>query len=564
MDTHVETSEDSLDREWWTEAVVYQIYPRSFNDSDGDGVGDLSGIVENVAYLDELGVDAVWLSPVYESPGEDNGYDISDYRAIDDQYGELADWERLVECLHDRDIRLIMDLVINHTADEHAWFQRSRAGEEPYDEFYYWREGDPAEPPNNWESIFGGPAWSYDDQREAWYLHVFDESQPDLNWRNPDVRREIADVISWWREKGTDGFRIDAASHISKPEGLPDGDPDTDPTGIAHYSHGPTLDAYLEELTERTLGEAGVMTVAEMGHTTVEQAAEYVASESNGLEMVFQFDHVGIGDSPEDLFDPEASDEWDLTALKDIVTRQQTEIAWPAPFLGNHDLPRAVSLFGDDERYHRESATLLATFLLTLRGTPFVYQGDAIGMHNAEFQHLAEIDDVMTIGRVESLQEAGVIDSREEVRQFVNERSRDHARTPMQWTDGKHAGFTDGSPWLKVNERYTEINVEAARADTHSVLAHYRELIDLRHEWAVLVDGDYELLLPEDEQLYAYRRTLSEETALIVLNWSAEPATFESPVPTDGADAVTGNYTDVPSTPDGTTFRPYEAAIYRL
>ncbi|WP_181687285.1 glycoside hydrolase family 13 protein [Halorhabdus salina] len=563
MDTHVETGDDGIDRAWWNEAVVYQIYPRSFNDSDGDGVGDLSGIVENVEYLDEVGIDAVWLSPVYESPGEDNGYDISDYRAIDNQYGEMADWETLLAELHDRDMRLIMDLVINHTADEHEWFQRSRAGEEPYDDYYIWREGNPEEPPNNWESIFGGPAWSYDAQREAWYLHVFDESQPDLNWRNPDVRREITDVIRWWHKKGTDGFRIDAASHISKTDGLPDGDPDTHPTGIAHYSHGPRLDAYLDELHERTLGDGNVMTVAEMGHTTIEQATEYVAREGNGLDTVFQFDHVGIGDSPEDLFDPEASDEWDLTALKAIVTRQQTEIPWPAPFLGNHDLPRAVSLFGDDEQYHRESATLLATFLLTLRGTPFVYQGEEIGMTNVTFERLEEVEDVMTVSHVEEHDAEGVADSFEDVKGMVNYRSRDHSRTPMQWTDGTNAGFTEGDPWLKLNDNYREINVEAARADSNSVLDHYRDLIDLRHEWDVLVYGDYELLLPDHEQLYAYTRTLGEERALIVLNWSAEPATFESPVPTHDVDPVAGNYMDVPSAPDGTTFRPYEAAIYR-
>ena len=561
MNTYV-TTDGGIDRDWWKEAVVYQIYPRSFNDTDGDGVGDIPGIVEKVDYLDELGVDIVWLCPVYESPNEDNGYDISDYRAIMDEFGEMADWEALLAELHDRDMRLIMDLVVNHTSDQHEWFQRSRAGEEPYDDYYIWREGDPEEPPNNWESVFGGPAWSYDDEREAWYLHVFDESQPDLNWRNPAVRDEIVELVRWWLEKGIDGFRMDAITHISKTDGLPDGDPDEQLVGGSHYSHGPRLQEYLEEIYDRAMADFDVVNVAEMGHTTIEQAAEYTASEANGIDMAFQFDVMGIDESDEQLLDPDDYGQWSLPELKAVVSEQQTEIPWPAMFLGNHDQPRIVSRFGDDGEYHRESATLLATFLLTLKGTPYVYQGEEIGMTNVEFESLDEVDDVMTVGHVEELYAEGVADSFEDVKGMVNYRSRDHSRTPMQWTDGDNAGFTDGDPWLKLNDNFTEINVEAARADANSVLAHYKELIDLRHEWDVLVYGDYELLLPEDEQFYAYTRTLGEESALIVLNWSAEPATFESPVPTDGAEPVAGNYADVPPDPDGATFRPYEGVIY--
>jgi oligo-1,6-glucosidase len=577
MSTNTLTTLENAEREWWKEAVVYQIYPRSFNDTDGDGVGDLQGIVDKVDYIDSLGVDLVWLCPVYGSPNEDNGYDISDYHSIMDEFGDMADWERLLAELHDRDIRLIMDLVLNHTSSEHEWFQRSKRGDDEYADYYYWREGRPADEaayetdrgpdgevaPNNWESIFGGPAWSYVEEREEWYLHLFDPNQPDLNWRNPAVRQAMKDVVSWWLEKGIDGFRMDAVSHMSKTDGLPDGDPDGNPTGIEHFSHGPRLEEYLTELSADVLSNHDITTVAEMGHTTIDQAAEYLDDEAVGLDMIFQFGHMGVDGG----WDTDSVGEWDLTDFKEIMSERQAALAghgWDALFLGNHDQPRVVSRFGD-EAYHRESASLIATFLLTMRGTPYVYQGEEIGMTNADFASLEEIDDPQTIGHVEQAIARGEAESYDDLREVVNAQSRDHARTPMQWDDTEGTGFTDGEPWLKCNGDYPEINVAAQEGDPASVLNQYRTLIDLRDEEDVLVYGDYDLLAPEDEQVYAYTRTLDDDRALVVLNWSIESATFEAEgLETDDATILYGNYDESPADPDGATLRPWEAAVYRL
>ncbi|NLV11571.1 alpha,alpha-phosphotrehalase [Halomicrobium mukohataei] len=577
MSTNTLTTLEHIDREWWKEAVVYQIYPRSFNDTDGDGVGDLQGIVDKVDYIDSLGVDLVWLCPVYGSPNEDNGYDISDYHSIMDEFGDMADWERLLAELHDRDIRLIMDLVLNHTSSEHEWFQRSRRREGEYADYYYWRDGRPAAEadydtddgpadevaPNNWESIFGGPAWSYVPEREQWYLHLFDENQPDLNWRNPTVRRAMKDVVSWWLDRGIDGFRMDAVSHMSKTDGLPNGDPDGTPTGIEHFSHGPRLEEYLTELSADVLSNHDITTVAEMGHTSIEQAASYLEDDAVGLDMIFQFSHMGVDGG----WDPETVGEWDLTEFKRIMSERQDALAdrgWDALFLGNHDQPRIVSRFGD-EAAHRESASLIATFLLTMRGTPYIYQGEEIGMTNADFESLDEIDDPQTVGRVEQYIADGVADSYEELREVVNAQSRDHARTPMQWSDEAGTGFTDGEPWLKCNADYTEINVAAQRDDPASVLNQYRTLIDLRQSTDALVYGDYELLTPEDDQLYAYTRTLDDERVLVVLNWSSESATFEgSEIEASDATVLYGNHDDPPTDPTGASLRPWEAVVYRL
>ncbi|WP_372480346.1 alpha-glucosidase [Halomicrobium sp. HM KBTZ05] len=577
MSTNTLTTLEHIDREWWKEAVVYQIYPRSFNDTDGDGVGDLQGIVDKVDYIDSLGVDLVWLCPVYGSPNEDNGYDISDYHSIMDEFGDMADWERLLAELHDRDIRLIMDLVLNHTSSEHEWFQRSRRREGEYADYYYWRDGRPAAEadydtddgpadevaPNNWESIFGGPAWSYVPEREQWYLHLFDENQPDLNWRNPTVRRAMKDVVSWWLDRGIDGFRMDAVSHMSKTDGLPNGDPDGTPTGIEHFSHGPRLEEYLTELSADVLSNHDITTVAEMGHTSIEQAASYLEDDAVGLDMIFQFSHMGVDGG----WDPETVGEWDLTEFKRIMSERQDALAdrgWDALFLGNHDQPRIVSRFGD-EAAHRESASLIATFLLTMRGTPYIYQGEEIGMTNADFESLDEIDDPQTVGRVEQYIADGVADSYEELREVVNAQSRDHARTPMQWSDEAGTGFTDGEPWLKCNADYTDINVAAQRDDPASVLNQYRTLIDLRQSTDALVYGDYELLTPEDDQLYAYTRTLDDERVLVVLNWSSESATFEgSEIEASDATVLYGNHDDPPTDPTGASLRPWEAVVYRL
>jgi oligo-1,6-glucosidase len=567
---------ETLNRQWWKEAVVYQIYPRSFNDSDGDGVGDLPGITEKVGYLDALGVDVVWLCPVYESPQADNGYDISDYRSIAPEYGTMADWEALLEELHARDMRLLMDLVVNHTSDEHEWFQRSRRRDDGYDDYYYWRDGSQDEhgnplPPNNWGSFMGGSAWTYDEGREQWYLHLFDEKQPDLNWGNPDVRDEIASLVEWWLEKGIDGFRLDAINLISKPMGLPDGAAGKHPTGVEVFSNGPRVHEYLRELYDRTFSNYDVMTVGEMGDTTVEIASEYLGEDGDGLNMIFHFEHTEIDVSPRGRWDPDGWGEWSLPEFKRIMSRWQTDLrgdGWNAQYLGNHDQPRIVSRFGHDETYRRESATLLATFLLTVHGTPFIYQGEEIGMTNDEFDSLHELDDPMMIGAVEDALAAGEAASFDDLHGFVNYQSRDHARTPMQWSDDEYAGFTTGEPWFGVNENYTDINVEGARADEGSVWHHYRRLIDLRHDEDVLVYGAYDLLLPDDEQVYAYTRTLGDERMLIVLNWSDESApvglgrTDEDLEFTDLSVRLS-NYDETATRPDERPFRPYEAVVYQ-
>jgi glycosidase len=567
-------SSQALDRRWWKEAVVYQIYPRSFDDSDGDGIGDLPGITERVGYLDSLGVDVVWLCPVYESPQADNGYDISDYRSIAPEFGTMADWEALLETLHAHDMRLLMDLVVNHTSDEHEWFRRSRREEVGYEDYYYWRDGGEDEegnptPPNNWGSFMGGPAWTYDEVRGEWYLHLFDEKQPDLNWRNPDVREEIVSLVDWWLEKGIDGFRLDAINFISKPEGLPDGTADRHPTGVDVFSHGPRVHEYLRELYDRTISNYDVMTVGEMGETTVELAGEYLGEDGDGLDMVFHFEHMDVDAGPRGRWDPEGWGEWSLPEFKRITSRWQTDLeGWNAQYLGNHDQPRIVSRFGDDGRYRVESAKLLATFLLTTRGTPFVYQGEEIGMTNTTFADLDALDDPMMVGAVEDALAADRAGSFDELRGFVNYQSRDHARTPMQWSDDEHAGFTAGEPWFDVNGNYPDINVAAARADDSSVWHHYRDLIDLRGEHDVLVYGEYDLLLPDHERVYAYTRTLDDERMLIVLNWSGEPTPIDlesAEVDLDGTDfsVCLSNYEDGVTAPDGQPFRPYEAVVYR-
>ena len=555
-------------REWWKEAVVYQIYPRSFNDSDGDGVGDLPGITEKVGYLDSLGVDVVWLCPVYDSPNADNGYDIRDYRSIADEFGTMAQWETLLDELHAREMRLVMDLVVNHTSDEHEWFRKSRRRDGKYDDYYYWRDGSPDDPPNNWGSFMGGSAWTYDEGRGQWYLHLFDEKQPDLNWRNPDVRDDVAELVTWWLEQGIDGFRIDAISFVSKPEGLPDSSQNLSPRGKELFSHGPRIHEYLRELYDRTFSNYDVMTVAEMDDTTVEMAADYLGEEADGLSMIFHFEHMDLDAGPGGRWDPDGWGEWSLPELKRILSRWQTDLhagGWNSLYLGNHDQPRIVSRFGDDETYRVESAKLLATLLLTTRGTPYIYQGDEIGMTNAAFERLDDLDDPMTVGAVEALLEDGVVDSYDDVRDFVNYTSRDHARTPMQWSDASNAGFTDGEPWFGLNENYRDVNVEAALADADSIWHHYRSLIEHRHGMDTLVYGEYELLLPDHEQLYAYTRTLDDESVLVVLNWSDEPATFEgTDVEIGGAELLISNYDDSPVEPLGRQFRPYEAVLYRL
>jgi glycosidase len=555
----------SDERAWWKEAVVYQIYPRSFNDTDGDGIGDLQGIAEKVDYIDDLGVDVVWLTPVYDSPQVDNGYDIRDYRTIHDEYGTMADWEALRDALHERDVRLVMDLAVNHTSDEHEWFRRSRRREDPYRDYYLWGAGPPDEPPNNWESMFGGRAWSYDDEREAWYLHLFDERQPDLNWRNPDVREDVHEVMRWWLDRGIDGFRLDVINLLAKPHGLPDGDPDDAIPGSSLFMNGPGIHEYVREMHEQVFAAYDVVTIGETVDITPEDAQQYV---EDGLDMVFPFEHMYIdaGDAgPWDVVD------WDLGDLKAVTERWQTVPGegWIGLYLSNHDQPRLVSRFGDDEEYREESATMLATFLFTLRGTPFVYQGQEIGMTNAPFERLDEYRDPATILRVEHALETGDAEVFEEIRNVVNYWSRDNARTPMQWSGAENAGFTTGDPWIKVNPNYSEVNVERERTTEDSVMQYYRRLVDVRADNPALVYGRYEPLAEDHPEVFAYRRQWegSPEWSLVVLNFFGGDPSFTLPeaLDYDRSDLLVTNYgTGLSDDPGRFDLRPYEARVYRL
>lgn len=553
------------DRPWWKEGVVYQVYPKSFDDSNGDGIGDIRGIIERLDYLEDLGVDGVWLNPVYRSPQVDDGYDISDYRAIREEFGTMADLEELLDRLHDRDIRLIMDLVVNHTSDQHRWFRRSRSSrDDDYREYYVWVDGEPGDPPNDWESVFGGPAWTYDEPTGAYYLHLFHEAQPDLNWRNPDVREDIYEVMTGWLDRGVDGFRMDVINVLSKPRDFPDGGPGEDWVGSQHFLDGPRVHEYLREMHDRVLSQYDVVTVGETVAVDVEEARRYLR---DGIDMVLPFDHVHLD------YHDEAGwweiGEWTLPELAEVFTRWQEGLAgegWQGLYLGNHDQPRVVSRFGD-EAYRRESATVLATLQFTLRGTPFVYQGEEIGMTNYPFADLAEFEDPQTVGRVEAARASGRIDGFEEVSELVRRRSRDNARTPMQWTaEHPHAGFTDGDPWLPVNPNARSVNVESARADPDSVWHYYRDLVALRADHDVLVYGTYDLLVGDHERIYAYTRTLGDERVLVVLNVSDAEARFECPpgVLADDRDAelLVGNYDDPPGSPSEAPLGPYEARVY--
>jgi len=551
-------------REWWKEAVVYQIYPRSFNDSDGDGIGDIPGIVEKVDYLDELGVDCVWLTPVYESPQVDNGYDVSDYRAIDPTYGSMDDWERLRSELHARDIRLIMDLVLNHTSDQHVWFRRSRRCEGEYADYYIWRDAEEGYP-NNWEAHFGGPAWTYDEERGEYYLHLFTPEQPDLDWENPRVRGEVSDIVSWWLGRGIDGFRLDVVNLISKAEGLPDGDPDGEGlVGSEHFVNGPRMHEYFSELAREGYGDRAedVVAVGECAEIDPETAIDVTGRQSDALDMTIFFEHLEL-----DRSDRREGREWSLTDLKAIMARWQEAVAegaWVPLYHTSHDQPRGLSRFGDPE-YRYESATMLATWLHGHRGTPFVYQGEEIGMSNVDFETPGTLRDVWARNYWENERAAGAeyADVRADIERF----SRDNARTPMQWDDSTNAGFTDGEPWIRVGDDYETVNVATDRARERSVFEYYRDLIALRED-DVLVYGEFDLLVPDHEEIYAIHRTLegADHDLLVLCNFGEGTPTFEAPggLTTGDAEVVLANLDGPAGDPSTVELRPYEALVYRL
>ena len=562
-----------MKRTWWKESVVYQIYPRSFCDSNGDGIGDLRGIIGKLDYLKELGIDVVWLSPVYQSPNDDNGYDISDYRDIMDDFGSLADWEELLAGMHARGIKLVMDLVVNHTSDEHPWFVESRKSvDNPYRDYYIWRPPKDGREPNNWASYFSPSAWQLDETTGEYYLHLFSRKQPDLNWENPKVRAEVFELMRWWLDKGIDGFRMDVINLISKQPGLPDAPvvtPDRYQWGGEHFTNGPRLFEYLQEMKEQVLSKYDILTVGETPAVTPQDAIALTNEETGFLSMVFQFEHMDLDAVREGGLTRPQLPHWDLLELKQVMTRWQEGLegrGWNSLYLSNHDQPRSVSRFADDGRYRVESAKMLATFLHFQQGTPYIYQGEEIGMTNVAFESIDDYRDIATRHLYREAVEAHGVDPQLALA-VVHARSRDNARTPMQWDEGPQAGFTTGEPWIKVNPNHTAINVVQALADPNSVLHYYRQLIRLRRENPVMVYGTYDLILADHPQIYAFTRTLDDDRLLVILNFSGDAPVFDLPagLSFSGERLLVGNYpVDEAEAINRIALRPYETRVYRL
>ena len=552
-----------MEKKWWKESVVYQIYPKSFKDSNGDGIGDIRGIIQKLDYLKELGVNVLWISPMLESPQDDNGYDISDYRRIYKEYGTMEDYEELLSEAHKRDIRILMDLVVNHTSDEHNWFIESRKSKaNPYRDYYIWKDPVNGKEPNNWGGAFGGSAWEYDPQTQMYYMHLFSKKQPDLNWENEKVRQEVYDMMKFWCDKGIDGFRMDVISMISKDQSFPDGEMNNSLYGDfgPYCVHGPRIHEFLQEMNREVLSKYDIMTVGETSGVTIEEAQKYAGESRNELNMVFQFEHVenGSGD-----YGKWTTEKYDFKEFKRIMIKWQEELqgkAWNSLFLGNHDQPRSVSRFGNDNPAYREtSAKMLATCLHMMQGTPYVYQGEELGMTNIYFDKLEDYRDIESINFFTELTEAGLM-TPEYMMKCLMLRSRDNARTPMQWDDSEQAGFTDGESWIKVNPNYKEINAAQQLEDPNSIFHYYQKLIRLRKEKDIIVYGGFEPLYRDDEQIFAYIRRQEQEKLLTVCNFSDKNAEMEIPEEFKGAECLITNL-------DRTVFegkivlKPYEAFV---
>ena len=538
-----------MEKKWWQSSVVYQIYPRSFADSNGDGMGDIPGITGKIEYLKKLGVNVLWICPIYQSPQDDNGYDISDYRAVYPEFGTMEDLKMLIQKCQDNDIKIIMDLVVNHTSDEHPWFiEAKKSLDNPYRDYYIWRKGEDGQPPNDLMSNFGGSAWEYSPETDEYYLHFYSKKQPDLNWENPKLRQEIYDMMNWWLDQGIAGFRMDVIDLIGK---IPD---------QKIKENGPMLHKYLQEMNEATFGHRDSMTVGECWGATPEIGRLYTDPERKELSMIFQFEQIQLDKKP-------GGQRWDLKPLylpdlKCVFSKWQTELeghGWNSLFWNNHDLPRIVSRWGNDGDYRVLSAKMLATLLHGMKGTPYIYQGEEIGMTNVPFQTIDEFPDIETQNIYQERLKAGFTE--EETMYAIRAKARDNARTPMQWNAEKNAGFTEGTPWYRVNPNYKEINVEQALADPESVFYHYQKLIQLRKEHEVMVYGTYQLLFPEDEDLYIYTRTLEEEKWLIVCNFHEKTRKFRCK---RAGQVMLSNYADTPATEKIAELRPYEAVIYQM
>jgi oligo-1,6-glucosidase/glucan 1,6-alpha-glucosidase len=544
-----------MERKWWHESVIYQIYPRSFKDTTGNGVGDLRGIIEKLDYLEELGIDAIWLSPVYKSPMDDNGYDISDYQDIAPEFGTMVDMEELISKAQEHGIRIIMDLVVNHTSDEHPWFIEARKSKDnPYRDYYIWRDPKDGDVPNGLQSAFSGSAWEYDEETGQYYLHLFGKKQPDLNWQNPKLREEIYDMMNFWLEKGIGGFRMDVIDLIGK-------EVDKEITG-----NGSKLHDFLQEVNRETFGNYDVLTVGETWGATPEIAKLYSNPKRNELSMVFQFEHMTLDwDEKEGKWRPK---ELDFKKLKQVLSKWQTELkgeGWNSLFWNNHDLPRIVSRWGNDKEYRVESAKMLATLLHFMQGTPYIYQGEEIGMTNVKYESIDDYNDLEILNFYRDNIKKGY--THEEMMEAIWKNGRDNARTPMQWDDTKNAGFTTGEPWLRVNPNYKEINVENALKDSDSIFYYYKKLIQLRKENDIIIYGDYQLLLEDDEQIFSYTRTLDDEMLLIIVNFYEEKVEFVLPeeITFDSKELLISNYkVDEGESINKLELRPYEARVYKL
>ena len=553
-----------MNKKWWKELIAYQIYPKSFMDSNGDGIGDIQGIISKLDYLKDLGIDLIWLCPMYKSPNHDNGYDISDYKDILDEFGTMDDFNELLNEVHNRGMKLIIDLVINHTSHEHPWFIESRSSRDnPKRDWYIWREGKGDEEPNNWESIFKGSAWEFCENSEEYYLHLFAKEQPDLNWENKEVRREQYNMINWWLDKGIDGFRVDAISHIKKEEGLKDMD---NPEGLKYVSsfekhmNVEGINSHLKELKEETFSKYNIVTVGEANGVSANEADHWVAEDEGTFNMIFQFEHLN-------LWNYEEGQGFDVKAYKDVLTNWQNSLegkGWNALFIENHDIPRVVSTWGNDKEYLTECAKAFGAIYFLQKGTPFIYQGQELGMTNVKYHSICEYDDVKTINTYNERIESGVSEEIALKEAWVT--SRDNSRTPMQWNSSKNAGFTCGKPWIGVNENYKTINVEVEERDENSVLNFYKKLIKLKKSNEALIYGVYDLILEEDENIFAYTRTLNNDKFLIMANLTGENAKYVyEKEKLNSKDLILNNY-EVCEHKNLTEFilKPYECRVYKL
>lgn len=554
----------SLDRKWWKEAVVYQIYPLSFKDSDSDGIGDLKGILSKLDYIKSLGVDVVWLNPIYSSPNKDNGYDISDYKNIAHQFGTMDDFDNLLKGMHERGLKLVMDLVVNHSSDQHEWFKQSKSSRDnPYRNYYHWWHAEKGKPAHRW-SFFdvNADAWKYDSDTNAYYLHYFGDFQPDLNWENSKVREEVFSMMKFWFDKGVDGFRMDVIPFISKDTNFPPLPEKYHGDYINYYSHGPHLHEYIKEMSEKVLSKYDVMTVAEGVGITTDDALLFVDPDRDELNMLYHFEGMGLGLLPNEFKVPDPKG-YDLVEFKKIYTKWDElfkDKGWGTVYLGNHDQPRMVTRWGNDAPEFRElSSKMLTTFLMTMRATPYYYNGDELGMNNIKFDSIDEYRDVETINMYQQIK-----NNNGDLNRFLESQkimSRDNGRTPFQWDDTIHAGFTSGTPWLKVNSNYKTINAAAQENNSNSCLNYFRRMVKLRKDNLVLVYGKYALLDGDNEQVYAYTRELNEKKLLVLLNFSAQDAGVHTGIHINNAKILISNYTSANNT---NSLRPYEAVVYEI